>query len=171
MCFFQFMAQWGIWDIIGLLITLIPSVLILIYLFPRKAVDNLYVDTKIASVNQTYPKVIAVELRNHTNEPLYILSQGFMFSPSIRPSPHGAKDAATGVYEIKFEGRQPGLLSEIDTLVRPNQVVTTWIPVDPQQSDESLGEALRDRRVGNLRLKLQKISTRPHPFTKLKIPI
>lgn len=171
MCFFQLMAQWGIWDILGLLVSLIPTILILIYLFPRKAVDNLYVDTKIGSVNQAYPKVVAIELRNHTNEPLYILSQGFVFGPSIRPSPLGAKDAATSVYEIKFEGRQPGLLSDIDTLVRPNQMVTTWIPVDPKQSDESLAEALQNRRVGHLRLKVQRISTRPHPFTKLKIPL
>ncbi len=165
------MAQWGIWDILGLLIALIPSVLVLIYLFPRKAVDNLYIDTKIISVNSTYPKVVAVELRNHKNEPLYILAQGFEFGSSIRPSPHGAKDAATGVYEIKFEGREPGLLSEIDTLVRPNQIITTWIPIDPQQSDQSLLDALRNRTVGHLRLKLQRISSRPHPPTKLNIPV
>lgn len=171
MAFFKFMAEWGIWDIVGLFAALVPFALILIYLFPRRAIDNLYVDTKVASVNPTYPIVVGVELRNHTNEPLYVLSQGFVFGSAIRPSPHGAKDAATGVYEIKFEGRQPGVLSEIDALVRPNQIITTWIPVHPDHSPESIAEALRNHRVGHLRLKLQKISTRPHPFTTLKIPI
>jgi len=171
MAFLKFMAEWGLWDILALLVALVPSVLILIYLFPRKAIENLYVNTKLAAVNQAFPKVVGVELRNHTNEPLYVLSQGFVFGSAIRPSPLGVKDAATGVYEIKFEGRQSGLLSEIDALVRPNQVVTTWIPVHPDHSPESIAEALRDQRVGHLRLKVQKISTRPHPFTTLKIPI
>ena len=171
MSFFKFMAEWGIWDILGLLVTLVPSVLVLIYLFPRKAIANLYVDTKVAAVNQAFPRVVAVELRNHTNEPLYVLSQGFEFGSAIRSSPLGAKDAATGVYEIKFEGRQPGLLSEIDALIRPNQVITTWIPVHPDHSPECIAEALRAHRVGLLRLEVQKISSRPHPFTALKIPI
>jgi hypothetical protein len=169
MDFFKFMTDWGIWDIIGLIVALVPSVLVIIYLFPRKAIQNFYIDTKIASVNPTYPKVVAVELRNHTNDPIYITSQGFKFGDTIEPSPHGAKDAATGVYEIKFEGRQAGILSEIDILVRPNQVVSTWIPVDPAVSDQSLSNGLRNRTVGILRLKCQRISSRPYRFTKLKI--
>lgn len=170
--FFRFMAEWGVWDIIGLFVALVPAVLVFVYLFPRKAIDNLYIDTKIASVpNTVYSKVIVVELRNHTNEPIYVLSQGFTFGSNIRPSPHGAKNAATSVYEIKFEGREKERLSDIDTLIRPNQIVTTWIPVDPGQSDESLSEALSKRSVGVLRLKMQKISSRPHPFTTLKVPV
>lgn len=171
MALLQFMAQWGVWDILGLLVTLVPSILVLVYLFPRKAIDNFYIDTKLASVSEAYPKVIAVELRNHTNEPIYVLSQGFLFGNTVLPSPYGAKDAATGVCEIKFEGRQKGLLSEIDTLVRPNQVIATWIPVHPNQSDESLSAALNRQAVGFLRLKCQRISSRPHPFTKLSIPV
>lgn len=172
MKFFRFMAEWGVWDIIGLFVALIPAVLVFVYLFPRKAIDNLYIDTKIASVpNTVYSKVIVVELRNHTNDPIYIHSQGFTFGSTIRPSPHGAKNAATGVYEIKFEGRDAGRLSDIDTLIRPNQIVTTWIPVDPSQTNESLSEALGNRSVGYLRLKMQKISSRPHPFTTLKVPV
>lgn len=169
--FFRFMAEWGVWDILGLLVALVPSVLVLIYLFPRKAINNLYVDTKVAAANQTYPIVVSVELRNHTNEPLYVLSQGFVFGSAIRPSPHGAKDAATGVYEVKFEGRQQGLLSEIDVLVRPNQVIRTWIPVHPEHSRESITNALTRHQVGHLRLKVQRISARPHPFTSLKVPV
>jgi hypothetical protein len=173
MCFFDFMARWGIWEMLSLIIVLVPSVLVWIYLFPRKAVHNLYIDTRIASdpEDHAYPKKIVVELRNHTNEPIYVLSEGFLFGDTILPSPHGAKDAATGAYEVKFEGREKNFLSEIDTLVRPNQVVETWVPVDPNQSDEALSTALSARTVGILRLKCQKIRRRPHPFTKLRIPV
>lgn len=158
---------------LGLLVALVPSVLVLVYLFPRRAIHNFYIDTKIASYpdNQTYPKIIEIELRNHTNEPLYVLSEGFLFGDAILPSPHGAKDAATGAYEVKFEGRQPGELSEIDTLVRPNQRITTWIPVEPNQSDQTLSAALSARTVGLLRLSCQRIRSRPHPFTTLRIRV
>ncbi|MDH5222339.1 MAG: hypothetical protein OEW94_14065 [Betaproteobacteria bacterium] len=171
MWFWEFMAKWGIWDIIGLFVALIPSVLVVVYLFPRNAIDNFYIDTRLASVNEVYKRVISVELRNHTNDPIYVLSLGFTFGTSVRPSPHGKKHAATGTYEIKFQGRVEGQLSEIDTLVRPNQVVTTWIPIAADQTDAVLEQAVRERKVGVLRLKVQKISSRPHPFSTLRIPI
>jgi hypothetical protein len=169
--FLKFMVEWGIWEILDLLVSLVPLALVLIYLFPRKWIRNLYVDTKVGALSEAYPRAVAVELRNHTNEPLYILSQGFKFGSAVRPSPFGAKDAATEVYEVKFEGRQSGRLTEIDVLVRPNQAVTTWIPVHPDHSPEDINQALHHHRVGQLRLKVQKISTRPHPFTTLKIRI
>ncbi len=87
MGFLEFMANWGIWDIIGLIVALIPSILVIIYFFPRKTIENLYIDTNIASINQTYPKVVAVELRNHTNDPTYIISQGFTFGERFRFTP------------------------------------------------------------------------------------
>ena len=40
--FFKFMAEYGVWEILSLLVTLVPSVLVLIYLFPRKSVTNLH---------------------------------------------------------------------------------------------------------------------------------
>ena len=169
--FWEFMAHWGIWDMIGIAIALIPSILVLVYLFPRRGIENFNIDTKLATVNDVYRRVIGVELRNHTNDPIYVLSLGFTFGDAVRPSPHGKKDAATGTYEIKFQGRVEGQLSEIDTLVRPNQVVTTWIPVADDQTDEDLKRALSNRKVGVLRLRTQRIASRPHPFSTLKIPI
>jgi hypothetical protein len=74
MIFFQFMAHWGIWDIIGLVGALIPSVIVLAYLFPRKAIKNLYIDAKRGSANQTYSKLVVVEISNHTNEPFCFIS-------------------------------------------------------------------------------------------------
>jgi hypothetical protein len=34
-------VEWGVWDIIGLFVAVVPAVLVLVYLFPRKAIDNL----------------------------------------------------------------------------------------------------------------------------------
>jgi hypothetical protein len=85
--FFKFMAEWGIWGILGLLVAWIPSVLVFIYFFPRKAINDFYIDTKIASGNETYSRVVSVELRNNTNETLYILSEGVVFGDAVLPSP------------------------------------------------------------------------------------
>jgi hypothetical protein len=150
-------------------IALIPSVFVVRYFWPRKSLKNLYVDAAVGHVNESFPIVVSITLNNHTNAPLYVLSEGFKFGSAIRGSPIAAKDAATEVLEIKFEGRETGSLSDIDTLIRPNQKVASWIPVDPEHSEESIKDALRERRVGVLRLRVQMVSTRPHPFMPLKI--
>lgn len=168
--FLKFMVEWGLWDIISFCFALVPLALIIIYLFPRKGVKNFYIDAQVASHEQ-FPRVIAVRLTNHTNTPLYVLSEGFKFGSAIRPSPHAAKDAATARYEIKFEGRQRGVLSDIDVLIRPNEAVATFIPVHPDEPAESIQESLDHRQVGHLFLKVQQISTRPYPFTRLNIKI
>jgi hypothetical protein len=86
-CFFHFMARWGVWDILGLLVALVPSVLVLVYLFPRKAIQNFYIDTKIASHpdNQTYPKVMAVAHENAQNTGYLpsISSTGLRWGPAF----------------------------------------------------------------------------------------
>jgi hypothetical protein len=165
------MADWGIWDIIGLVGAIIPSAILVAYLFPRKAIRNLYIDAKRSWVNQTYPKVVAIEISNHTNEPLYIVSDGFTFTGSVKPSPHGKKNASTEGYEVKFEGRETGLLSEIDTLIRPNQTITTRVPVDPGQPDHDIDAAFAKQSVGTLRLRVQSISGRRNVLVRLNVPV
>jgi hypothetical protein len=168
--FLKFMVEWGVWDITSFCFTLVPLALIIIYLFPRKGVTNFYIDAQVTSHEQ-FSRVIAVRLTNHTNTPLYVLSEGFKFGSTIRPSPHAAKDAATARYEIKFEGRQRGVLSDIDVLVRPNEAVSTLIPLHPDERPESVQKSIDQHQVGYLFLRVQQISTRPHPFTRLTIKI
>lgn len=169
--FFQFMADWDIWGVLGILITIVPAVFLIGYLFPWRRINNLYIDTKRSSASAGYSKIILVTLTNHTNQPLYIISEGFRFGSSIRPSPNGAKDAATGVYEIKFEGRVVRILSEIDTLVRPNQIISTWIPVDPNHLDQEIDEALEKKVIGVLKLKCLKLIDKRQAFITLELKI
>ena len=169
--FWKFMADWGMWDIIGLIAAAIPTVMVLCYIFPRKAITNLYIDTERDSINQGYPKVVRIKFRNHTNDPLYVLSEGFTFGSTIRRSPNAAQNAVTAVCEVKFEGRQQGLLSEIDTLVRPSQEVSTWVPVDPAHSEQEIDIAIENRSVGTLRLRCQKFTGRREAPVRMKIPV
>ncbi|MBL7131734.1 MAG: hypothetical protein ISS45_10125 [Candidatus Omnitrophica bacterium] len=169
--FLEVMAKWGIWDIIGLVGAAVPTSIILFYLFPRKSIRNFYIDARRDSINQIYPKVIRIELRNHTNQSLYVLSDGFVFSGIITASPNAAKDVATQVCEVKFEGRQPRLLTEVDTLIRPNQIISTWVPVDPNHSDHDIDAVLGRRNVGILRLRCQRLSERRNALIRLEIPV
>lgn len=171
MAFWQFMANWGIWDIIGLIAAVIPTVMVLCYIFPRKAITNLYIDTERTSINQGYPKVVRIKFRNHTNEPLYVLSEGFRFGSVIRRSPNAAQNAATAVCEVKFEGWQQGILTEIDTLVRPGQEVSTWVPVDPTHPDQEIDSAIESHSVGTLRLRCQKVTGRREASVRMRIPV
>jgi hypothetical protein len=165
------MATWAIWDIAGLFMTLFPVIFLIIYLFPRRQIKNLYIDAVLNSANPPYNKVILIELRNHTNTPIYLLSEGFKFGSKIKPSPFGAKNANTGIYEIKFEGRKEGKLTEIDTLIRPNQTISTWIPLDDDEPNEKIKEAITSRSIGILMLKALRVQTGRDAFVSLKIKV
>lgn len=169
--FFKFMADWGLWDIIGLFITLFPVIFLVIYLFPRKQIKNLYIDTKLWSANPPYNKIILIELRNHTNTPIYLLSEGFKFGSRIRPSPSGAKDVNTGTYEIKFGGRVENELTEIDTIIRPNQTISTWVPIEDSEPSDKIEEAIASKSIGILTLKALRIQTGRDNFVLLKIKV
>ena len=84
---------------------------------------------------------------------------------------HGKKNASTGVYEVKFEGRNAGVLTEIDTLIRANQTISTRVPVDPTQNDQEVDTALAEQKVGTLKLRAQSISGRRNVLVRLRIPV
>ena len=58
----EFMAKYGIWEIIGLIATAIPTILVLCYIFPRNAIKNLYIDTDRVSINSGYPKAVRIKV-------------------------------------------------------------------------------------------------------------
>jgi len=170
MSFFKFMADWGIWDVIQTAIALGGVLAILFYLFPRRSIENFYIDATRSGGDPPYPKVIRIEMRNLTNEPLYVLSRGFRFGDVIHASPLAAIDHATQTCEVKFPGPQ-GHLTEIDTLVRHGQPVSTLVPVDPNHADEIIDAALQNRSVGILRLTCRRQSGRTSAVRMLNIPV
>jgi hypothetical protein len=170
MSFFKFMADWGIWDVIQTAIAIGGGFAILFYLFPSRSIENFYIDATRGVGDPPYPKVIRIEMRNLTNEPLYVLSRGFRFGDVIHASPFAAIDHATQTCEVKFPGPQ-GHLTEIDTLVRHGQPVSTWVPVDPNHADDIIDAALQNRSVGILRLTCRRQSGRTSAVKMLNIPV
>ena len=169
--FFKFMAEWGVWDVFQTLITIIAGIVVLFYLFPRRSIENFYIDATRSAANPPYTKVIRIEMRNLTNEPLYVLSRGFRFGDVIHASPLAAIDHATQTCEVKFPGPQPDNLTEIDTLVRHGQPVSMWVPVDPNHADDVIDAALQNRTVGVLRLTCRRQSGRTSSVRLLNIPV
>ena len=163
--FFKFMNDWGVWDVIQIALVIVGGLVALFYLFPRRSIENFYIDATRGDAHPPYPKVICIELRNLTNEPLYVLSRGFRFGDIIHPSPLSAIDHYTETCEVKFPGPNPDNLTEIDTLVRHGQPVATWVPVDPNHADDIIDQALHNRRVGFLCLDvlLGNLDARPLP--------
>ena len=100
-----------------------------------------------------------------------MLSRGFRFGNVIHPSPLAAIDHFTQTCEVKFPGPQPGNLTEIDTLVRHGQPVSTWVPVDPNDADDTIDAALRNRSVGTLRVTCRRQSGRTSAQRMLHIPV
>jgi len=168
--FFKFMNDWGVWDVIQIVLLLIGGVVALFYLFPRKSIQNFYINATRDAASPPYTKVINIEMRNLTNEPLYVLSRGFRFGDIIHAFPLAAIDHYTQTCEVKFSGPQPGILTEIDTLVRHGQPVSTWVPVDPNHADDIIDQALQNRRVGTLRLTCRRQSGRASAVM-LNIPV
>ena len=172
-CFFKFMAEYGIWDIAGLFIAIIPFIVILWYFFPKKSMKGLNIHTSRDAINATYPKVVRITITNTEDEPVYIKSEGFKFGNNILPSPNGARNVETDIYEVKFDGRnQPGILTEFDFLVRRGDPpVSTWVPVEPNQTDANIDAAIRAKQVGSLNLKCQRISARRNKRYSLALSI
>jgi hypothetical protein len=169
--FFKFMNDWGIWDVIQIALVMVGGLVALFYLFPRRSIENFYINAIRDAGHPPYTKVIRIEMRNLTNEPLYVLSRGFRFGDVIHASPLAAIDHYTQTCEVKFPGPNPGNLTEIDTLVRHGQPVSTWVPVDPNHADDIIDEALQNRRVGTLRLTCRRQSGRTSAVRTLNIPV
>jgi hypothetical protein len=102
---------------------------------------------------------------------LYLVSEGFVFGSLIRASPHAAKHAVDRIYEVKFQGKESSSLTEVDMLLRPRESAWTWIPIDTSQEDNDIDAAIRNRAVGTLRLKCQRLTGKRHGAIQLRIPI
>ncbi len=166
-------VYWGGWSFLGFVLAILPSLAVLWYAWPRKAITNFYIDSHLGGIGSSpgpLRPVVEFRMKNHTNKPIYVLSEGFTFGAVIEGAPGGGRNAATQVYQAQFEGREPGNLSEIDTLVRPNQEITTWVPVNPQHTPTEIEEALKRHEVGTLHLKCRLLGDRPFREVTLNVP-
>jgi len=57
-------------------------------------------------------------------------------------------DKITGKIEIKFPTPDKTEMNEIDYLIRHKENITTWIPLDPNQSYEEIEKTLKNSYIG-----------------------
>ena len=56
MSFFKFMADWGIWDVIQTAIAFGAVLAILFYLFPRRSIEDFYIDATRSGGGSAVPE-------------------------------------------------------------------------------------------------------------------
>ena len=141
----------GIWDMISVLV-LIPSFFLAIYLLflPRRRVPNLNFHITSTRDDSNYPLRINIEIRNLTGRAVVISHPSFKFAGILRGHPQAHRHTETGEYEIKFAGQQPQQLTEIECLLRHTENTQTWVPVDPEHTDEQVNQAIQSMRAGML---------------------
>jgi hypothetical protein len=144
--FFKQANELGIWDFISVL-ALIPAFGIAAYLlWPARRIQQLNFHISRRRDADDWPLKIAIEIRNQTNRPYYIHGVEVQFT-GLKGHPLGSRNTATGHYECKFHN-QAGQQLESDIFLRPKESTWTWVPLDPNQTNEIVDAALVENRAG-----------------------
>jgi hypothetical protein len=88
--------------------------------------------------------------RNYTGRSV-VLSAPFFVYRGLRPDPNARGDSPTGEYEVKFPDPRNQMLSEVECFLRHRENVSTWVPIDPTQTDQEVDKAINRHTVGKLR--------------------
>ncbi len=141
--------EYGVWGAVSTVILIFSFVLgVKVIFFPKKRVPhlNFRIHQSRGQPSDEYPLKINIEISNRTGEPC-LLSHAFAMLKDLKAHATAGGDSSSGQLEIKFP-RHGGGLSEIDYFFRANDVVSTWIPLDPAQTDDEVGNALADGSAG-----------------------
>jgi len=143
--------QHGVWEIINTLVLLVSALVGFSLLFwAKRRVRNLNFYVRRLRDASNYPLKVYIEIRNYTGRSVVISSPYFVFG-DLRPDPNARGDSPSREYEVKFPDRGNQTLSEVEYLLRHREEVSTWVPVDPTQTDQEVDRAIEHRAVGRLR--------------------
>src|SRR3972149_482700 len=138
----------GIWNLLTFLSILFSSLLAYRYLFySKRNIQNLNFNKFIFRDNSNYPLKIIIEIRNYTGKSVVIKDTYFILK-KFKPDPKASMDKITGKIEIKFPTPDKTEMNEIDYFIPHNENITTWIPLDPNQSYEEIEKTLKNSYIG-----------------------
>lgn len=139
----------GIWGIINSIILIFGS-LIGYKLLSRKRSRirdlNFYI-TWLRDETNRFPLVLHFEIRNLSQNIIIISSAYFKFD-LVKPGPYAHCDTVSGEYEIKFRKDKRQKSSDVASLLRHRESVTSYIPLNETQSDKELIEKSDNKRFG-----------------------
>jgi hypothetical protein len=149
--FLKWSNDHGIWDAAQFLVVAFGlGIGVKLIFFPRRRIRNLNFFTRLERESHAqFPLRIHLELRNYTGTTV-VLSSPFFVYRELRPAPQAHGDIPSGEYEIKFPNPTGQLLSEVEYLLRNKESVVTFIPLDPQHSDDEVKKALERQCAGTL---------------------
>ncbi len=141
----------GIWGMINTSIVIGGAILGILFLFLRKKRVrdlNFYI-TWIRNPDNRFPLVLHFEIRNLSQHMIVINSPYFKFG-KLKPGPYAHCDSVSGEYEIKFKRDESQLDSEIACLLRHRDIVSSYVPLDENQTDEDLVRLNELKKIGKL---------------------
>lgn len=150
--YMEWADQHGLWDCISTTLQILAIVAGVIFLaWAKRRVRNLNFFFRPLRRQGNYPFVIVIEIRNYTGRTVVISNPYFNYD-SLRPDANARGDSASGDYEIKFP-RHLGAngLDQVEFMLRHGETVSTWIPLDPQHSDQEVENAMQSQTVGKIK--------------------
>jgi len=141
----------GIWEMINILVLVVSALIGFTVLFwAKRRVRNLNFFVQRLRDASNFPLKVCVEIRNYTGRSV-VLSAPFFVYRGLRPDPNARGDSPTGEYEVKFPDPRNQMLSEVECFLRHRENVSTWVPIDPTQTDQEVDKAINRHTVGKLR--------------------
>ncbi len=141
----------GLWDMLSTFILLLGSIAgFLIFIRHKRRIRdlNFYVTWR-RDTKERFPLVLHFEIRN-LSQSIIVLNSPFLKFDSFKPGPYAHCDSISGEYEIKFRRIETQEESEVACLLRHRETVTSYIPLDENQTDEELMKLSNQGKVGTL---------------------
>lgn len=132
----------------------------------RRRISFLNVDCSIERDESTYPCKLQIDFRNWTNMTILLKVEGFKAFQGIRLDPKAKRDSSSGLVEIKFiepttANAQLHTTMNIDSIIRHGESKKVWVPLDPDQTDEFLNNALQTGEIGQLKAEILWFNEKP----------
>lgn len=160
--------QYDLWNMLTFFIILPTSIIGIYYLvYGKRYIKNLNFMLNIHRDNSNYPFKIIVEIRNYTGKSVVISEPYFRYNKA-KPDPKATGDIITKNYEIKFPNITGKFLTEIDYLIRHKENISTFIPLDPNQTEDEIKKLMDKSQIGSFHCECTWILKRPekHKLTR-----
>ena len=161
----KFLNEIGLWEVLNLLLVLSGFIYGAIYLFRRNRIPHLNLHVAHhRRVGQNYTSLVDIEFRNYTGCSVVISSPYFRYN-KLKADKAAHRDSYSGDTEVKFLSKNGETgLTEVETFLMHKENTSTWIPIDPNYSDDLVSKTLQEKKVGTLYFNCTFIKEKPATY-------
>ncbi len=167
----KYLNEAGAWDLLNTVILICGFLygITLLHTYKQRIKDlNFYVTWR-RDTQARFPLILHFEVRNLSQNLIVISSPYFLFD-KVKPGPYAHCDSVTGQYEVKFRRQEEQATSEVASMLRHREQVTSYIPLDEKQTDEELATLSQQQRVGTLYCDIVFLESKPR-VVRLKLKL